>query len=369
MNILINCSNLKKGGGQQVGDSICGMLDKFDQHKFIVVLSSYMDNTAQKIARYDNVKVVRHDIRNDWKSLLLGRDTVLDGLVKEHGVEAVLTVFGPSRWRPRCKHLCGFARPHLVLGDSPYYKQMSWKQITKEKSLNKVLGYFFQRDADMFWTENPYITEKLKKLFHKKRVETVTNYYNQVFDTPEQWKRKDIGEFEGVTILSVNAPYPHKNMEIALDAAKILRTEHPDFKFRFVMTIPMEAYPQIPPELAPHFNLIGKVDISEVPSLYEQADICFQPSLLECFSATYPEAMRMEVPIVTTDVEFAKGLCGAAAEYYSAVDPASAADAIYRVATDKALRTKLIENGKSQLRTFDNYEARATKLINLLETI
>lgn len=37
------------------------------------------------------------------------------------------------------------------------------------------------------------------------------------------------------------------------------------------------------------------------------------PSLLECFTATYPEAMRMERPIVTTDLAFAQGLCGEAA--------------------------------------------------------
>ena len=77
----------------------------------------------------------------------------------------------------------------------------------------------------------------------------------------------------------------------------------------------------------------------------------------------------MEVPIVTTDLEFARGLCGDAACYYSAVDPAAAAEAIYRVATDKEYAHQLTEAGKRQLLTYDNYEQRADKLIRILEEI
>ena len=60
------------------------------------------------------------------------------------------------------------------------------------------------------------------------------------------------------------------------------------------------------------------MDISECPSLYRQSTFAFQPTLLECFTATYPEAMRSGKPIVTPDLEFARGLCGGAAVYYDA---------------------------------------------------
>ena len=121
--------------------------------------------------------------------------------------------------------------------------------------------------------------------------------------------------------------------------------------------------------LKKHFVFVGKVDIAECPNLYKQADIMFMPTLIECFTATYPEAMRMEVPIVTTDLEFARGLCEDAACYYSAIDPASAAEAIYKVATDKAYVRQLVLNGKRQLLTYDNYEQRVEKLINHLEEL
>jgi len=95
----------------------------------------------------------------------------------------------------------------------------------------------------------------------------------------------------------------------------------------------------------------------------------FMPTLMECFTAMYPEAMHKEVPIVTTDLEFARGLCGEAACYYSALDADAAAEAIYKVATDEAYMQQLTAYGKEQLKKFDNYEQRAEKLVGILETL
>ena len=150
-------------------------------------------------------------------------------------------------------------------------------------------------------------------------------------------------------------------------AARYLRQAHPDFRFRFVLTVDASQL-AVPAELEAHFLRIGRVDIAECPSLYEQCDVMFQPTLLECFSATYPEAMRMRRPIVTTDIEFAHGLCGDAAVYYDALSPQAAAEAIYRVATERDLRARLVAAGTEQLKRFDTYTARAEKLIRLVET-
>ena len=116
MNYCINASNLKNGGGLQVAYSICRQLHRFQGHFFFVVLSSQLAATQQAMEGVGNVKCVTYDLKDDWRSLLLGRNRFLDGLVEENHVDAVLTVFGPSRWRPRVPHLCGFARAQLLIG-------------------------------------------------------------------------------------------------------------------------------------------------------------------------------------------------------------------------------------------------------------
>ena len=364
MNILINASNLKQGGGIQVTQSLCGQLSHFRQHTFIVVLSSSFDDSLMEFD--NNTKVIRYDILNSFYTLVLGRDAFLDSLVKNEEVDVVLSVFGPSRWRPRVPHLCGFARAQLVLKDSPYYLRRTFK----EKLVYPLWTWGFKRSSKVFYTENEYISKMLPELLGESiKTYTVTNYYNQVFDHPEQWSRsRTLPKFDGVTCLSVSNHYAHKNFEILKDVVSFLRREYPSFNVRFVLTFSEKEMP-IPDELRNVFLFIGKVGVEECPYLYEQADIMFMPTLMECFTATYPEAMRMGVPIVTTDLEFACGLCGDAACYYSAVDAKACAEAIYKVATDEAYRSRLIERGKEQLKKYDNYEERATKLVEILETI
>lgn len=369
MIFLINASNLKVGGGIQVADSICRLLKYHQEHFFVVVLSSYMRSTHEVIKGEKNIEVIEYDITNSVSTLLLGRDTFLDELVITRKVKAVLTVFGPSRWNPKCPHLSGFARPHLVLSSSPYFRQLKCFSLLKTKARNLLLKYMFTRSTRYFYTENIYISKLLEQLFTGSFVYTVTNYYNQIYDYPKLWKNKKLPDFEGITLLTVSAYYPHKNLSISIELARVLREKYPHFSFRFVFTIEESMFPIIPADLRDYFVFTGQVDISECPSLYCQTDIMFQPTLLECFTATYPEAMKMEIPIVTTDMEFARGLCGNAALYYSPLSAEAAAENIYRVATEKGLKEQLIVYGKKQLSNYDTYEERAKKLIRILEEL
>lgn len=365
MRFLINCSNLRQGGGIQVADSICASLNEYKDHHFGVVLPSMMGKTYDTISGYDNVSVYYYELNKALASTLFLRDDFLDRFVKENSYDAVLTIFGPSRWRPRAPHLCGFARAHILPMDTPYFSNLSYK----EKIVNRLVRIAFDRCSDYYWTENPAISELLQRVFPDKHIYTISNTYNQVFDNPNKWNTHELPPFEGITMLTVTNAYPHKNLGIALKIAEYLDAKYDGFNYRFVFTIKESEYPQIPKELRKHFCFIGSVDISECPSLYKQSDIVFQPTLLECFTATYAEAMRMGKPIITTDLDFAKGLCGDAAIYYSPLDAQAAAEAIYKVASDNELYAHLIANGEKQLSGFDDYRHRSDKLIKILETI
>lgn len=369
MNLLINCSNLKVGGGLQVADSVCRSLNRFSQHKFVVVLSAELAKTREAISEYANIKTFCYDIKNNISTLFFGRDKFLDCIVKNEQIKVVITIFGPSRWIPKCTHLCGFARSHLVLPHSPYFQRLKGLEWVKIKIYCKILECYFRRSSKYLYTENPYISKKLQNLIPESQVFTVTNYYNQIYDLPEKWKQYKLPDFHGITLLTITAPYPHKNLSIMKGVAEVLKNKYSDIDFRFVLTIDSHRFPIIPDSLKKHFLFIGKVDISECPSLYRQADVMFQPTLLECFTATYPEAMRMEVPIVTTDLEFARGLCCESALYYEPLNAEAAADAIYKIVSDNKMRINLIEKGLNQLKKFDTYNQRAEKLISIAEQI
>lgn len=363
---LINASNIQKGGGGcQVTDSICRELPSFQEHTFIVVLSEGV-SYLKTIVSARNIIVYSYNIGNSFKNIILGRDEFLDNLVLHHKVEAVLTIFGPSKWIPRCPHLCGFARAQIVLKDSPYLKRISWK--TKIKFF--IWKQAFKKSSRVFYTENEIISELLPSVLGKNiRVFTVTNYYNQIFEDKSLWRELRLPLFEGATFLTLASNYPHKNLTIAVLISKILKSKHPNFKFRFVFTIEQSSYISLDDSIKNNFVFIGNVDISECPHLYQQCSVVFNPSLMECFSATYPEAMKMGKPIVTTDLAFSRGLCGDAACYYSPIDAESAADALYKVSTNRKYSQYLVEQGKYRLNSFDNYEQRTKKLINIINIL
>ena len=110
-----------------------------------------MDDTADRVSKYKNVTVVRHDIQNSWCTLFWGRDKVMDNMVARYNIGGVLTIFGPARWKPKCKHLCGFARSHLVLKDSPYFQRMALKEIMIEKGEKSLFILLFQTWCDCFF--------------------------------------------------------------------------------------------------------------------------------------------------------------------------------------------------------------------------
>lgn len=370
MRILINASNLGSGGATQVTDSFCQNLNLFREDYFIVVLTPLMKDIAEKIKHYANVKLYEYKIHNTLKTYLLARDEFLDDIIDKENIDVVFSVFAPTWWTPQNKpHLCGFALAHLVMPESPYFTSKPFFERLWLKLNNLIQIYFYRRSSQYFYTENALISARVQKLLRCKKVFTVTNYYNQIFDQPEKQVHKSLPDFDGITILTISNFYPHKNLPISIEVAQRLKIDYPNFNFRFVFTIDKAQFPCIPDDLKDCFLFIGNVDIVECPSLYEQCDIVFQPTLLECFTATYPEAMRMKKPIVTTDLDFAHGLCGNAAIYYEALSSVAAAAAIYKVAKDDSLRIKLINRGIIELEKFDTYLDRSNKLISLCKSL
>ena len=351
----------------QVADSICCSLINYPDIDFVVVLSHYFKETKERLIRQKspNLEIVDYTIgRNPWL-LLTGRDKFLDNLVKQKKIDCVLSVFGPILWVPRCRHVSGFARPHIVIPDSPYFSRMGKLSLLKERIHNKILLFYFKRTSRIYFTENPFITKRLAVLMPRSKVVTITNFYNQVYDHKELWNYLKLPPFAGNTLLTVSNYYPHKNLGIILDILPILEEKYGVKNIRFILTIDKSSYPTVPDKYKNNILFTGTVDISVCPSLYEQADIVFQPTLLECFSVTYAEAMRMQKPLITTNLEFAKGLCGDAAIYYDATSAEEAAKTIWEVISQDDLKKELVKKGLEQIKTFDSYDDRVEKILNL----
>lgn len=111
----------------------------------------------------------------------------------------------------------------------------------------------------------------------------------------------------------------------------------------------------------------GPIPINECPSLYDECDFMFLPTLLECFSASYAEAMVMKKPILTSDLSFARTVCHDAAIYFNPMDPDEIADRIVSLADNPEKQRNIIREGERIALTFNTPYERADKFLKICQ--
>ena len=367
MHILINCSNLKTGGGLQVAHSFIHGLSAFSEHHYTIVLSAELNRLLNNQTSFPpNFRFYTYNVLSSLTNAIVGKNTFLNDLVHKSNITVVFSVFGPTYWKPNVRHICGYARPQYIDTQSPYFSQISLFEKIKWKLSAIVHLHAFRTQCDELFSENVYVSNALMRIFPNKKIYTVTNYYHQVFDQPNEWDISlKLPAFSGTTLLTVAVNYPHKNLKIIPKVISYLKKTKPDFRFRFVLTLD-EGELSISEDVGECIVFVGKVNINQCPYLYEQSDFMFLPTLLETFSASYAEAMKMEKPILTSDLDFAHGLCGEAAVYFDPTSPEDIGEKIYFLANSVEKQKDLTEKGKRQLLCFDNYNNRTIKFLDII---
>jgi glycosyltransferase involved in cell wall biosynthesis len=148
-----------------------------------------------------------------------------------------------------------------------------------------------------------------------------------------------------ITVLTLARYYPHKELEFILRVARRLR-QAGDRRFVFFITVAAEQHDGARALLATieRENLggdvvnLGAIGYGELRSVYQATHACFLPTALESMSGTYLEALHYQLPIITADRDFAREVCGLAAEYFSPGDADGAIRQLHRVAGSPTLR-------------------------------
>jgi glycosyltransferase involved in cell wall biosynthesis len=212
------------------------------------------------------------------------------------------------------------------------------------------------------------INERLRKFLETDKVYTVSNTCGSRYFDPEVFPDKLPGRREGeFRLLTLSAWYHHKHLEVIPRVVAALPEEMKQ-RVCFVLTLPDEDFvAHFPGEARQNIVNIGPVPIEEGPSLYRECDAMFLPTLLECFSASYAEAMAMERPVLTSDLGFARTVCGDAAVYFDPMDPADIVEKICTLVRSEGLRRDLVEKGRARLGAFGTARSRAEAYLRICE--
>ncbi len=371
MKLLINTASTHKGGSIQVARSFLEECRECGSHEFHVVLGVSLARVVEPDTFPNNFFFYPIGYRPATKVFSLQSAAGFLRQVEERiRPDVVFTTSGPAYWRPAAPHLVGFNLPHYVYPDSPFWQTVSRARRLRWRFKGEMIRYFFKRDADAYVVQTDDINQRLRGFLGRERVHTVSNtcssYYFAPAAVPDKLLPKEEGELR---LLTLSAWYPHKNLAIIAQVVKQLPRAVRQ-RVRFVLTLPED-------DFNAHFvgnereNIIniGPVPIEEGPALYRECDAMFLPTLLECFSASYAEAMAMERPVVTSDLGFARTVCDNAALYFDPMDPADIAKTICTLVQSPAMRDTLVERGKKRLVSFGKARSRAERYVEICEQL
>ncbi len=370
MKIVINTSHQRFGGAVQVALSFIYECIKFNEHQYFVLVGPGVKKSLNEDDFPANFHFQYFDfgIIDFWTTIKI--NSTLQKVEREIKPDAIISTSGPTYFHSVTPQIIGYNLGLYIYPESPYILKLPIKNGIKLLLKKKLHFYFFKRDASAYVVQTEDVNKRVRKELKTQNVYTVTNthssFYSNWISYPNKLNIKILGSFRFITI---SAYYPHKNLElisgilpildsIGLKSVEfVLTLNEKDFKNKF--------------GLNPDKRIIniGPIKPEECPSLYNECDAMFLPTLAECFSASYPEAMVMNKPIITSDLGFARSICGNAALYFRPMDSADAANKIKRLISDKYLVNKLVAEGKKQLINFDTPEERANKYLNISKLI
>jgi glycosyltransferase involved in cell wall biosynthesis len=347
MKALIDCVPLSAGGGVQVAIGVLTGLARQSAVDWIAVAPRYLRPALpETLAADPRILLVNRRSQADrvWLTPHLHR------IERAVAPDVVFTVFGPPFFRPRAPHLVGFAIPHLIYDRDAQMPRMG----LKDKIGNAARRILFRR-ADHIVVETETARRRLADRLGIDRagISVIPNSPNPLLERlPEQPSRAE----EPFKILIPSAYYWHKNLEIVPHVATAMRRLSPNLDFRFCFTLPADGAPwqrivssAAALGVADRLMTLGVVRIDALSRAYHEARAVYLPTLREVSTAVYPESFFFRRPLVTSDMDFARELCGDAALFVPPRDAQVTASRLVELAASLALRDRLVAAGERQL--------------------
>ena len=367
MRVLINASNLKKGGGVQVALSLIEEFYSFDSFSFHLVVSDSVFKQLNLDGSNPNFLISKYNLKPTVGKVFFGYDSFLSKVEKEFKPDWVFTVFGPSYWIPKSKHLMGYAVPHYLYNDSPFYRIITFNEKISVFLLKVLCFISLTKSKNFYWVETEDVKIRLSKFLsiNSSHIQVISNTCHSVFDKeiPFSIEKFDVffNKVSCKKAITISSNYLHKNLNVINRIVPILK--HKKIDFTFFLTLPETDFNSYDFDNEYVENL-GPVDISDCPYLYSKVDFLFLPTLLECFSASYVEAMKMKIPILTSNLSFARGVCGNAAEYFDPLDEEDIVKKIVFLINNESRVSQLISEGERKLKEFLSPTDRALSIID-----
>jgi glycosyltransferase involved in cell wall biosynthesis len=346
MRLLVNAVGLRAGGGLTVGlNCLRGIRDARPDYQMMALVPAacgYEELCGELSIPY---KAFRRTAR--YPAWRLWFDQVQAPLhAREWSADVLFTMNNQAAWAAPCRQILLFQNPYYIYPAAEW-----WSLVTSFERvsllLQRALFGAIARRCACIAVQTDVASRRLQQQYgvDPERLTIIPNAIALEHDGAETAagrllaRRMQEAASGRIGVLTLARYYPHKALEFIVRVAQRLRAMG-DRRFVFFITVEADQHPGARAllealdreQLAAEVVNLGPLGYGVLRSAYGAARISFLPSVLESMSGTHLEALHYQVPIVTTDRDFARHACGDAAEYFPPGDVDAAIERLRHVA-------------------------------------
>ncbi len=282
-----------------------------------------------------------------WEQISIPR------LVHRHQVDILLAPYNTAPLRlPRSTRLVLVVHDLIFMDPLPF-----------SRSLYQNAGRFYRRfvvprvvpRAELILTVSNYTSQQLQSRFKldPSRIRVIP------VSLDEEWYAA-LPAYAAASpyVLAVAGEAPSKNLARALDAFALCRRHTHDPALRMKVAGVRPAFHPAFQALVGRLGIADVVDflpylpVAEMRILYQQAQVCFMPSLSEGFGIPVLEAMASGTPVAASAVTSLPEVGGDAALYFDPTSTESMASTLKKIVSEPAIAADLSRRGRIQARRF-----------------
>jgi glycosyltransferase involved in cell wall biosynthesis len=371
MNVLINLSTLKQGGGQNVAMNFLHGLRDLDCTGFKLYFWVAAGSKPHEFLLNNNYKNYLVLPKNPLKRIIFEL-TFCRFWIRANSINIVYSYFGYSLLSKNTKQISGSADSNLYFPEIDFWEGFSRFSRLKKHLVDRYRIFGLLRCEHVVY-ENEAMLERAAPILGLERTSYIKPSIAVEGGRPE-WGYPIFKELE-VSCLFLCGWQRNKNILLIPYLIRAFRARGVSLTVHFTATyddsrLSIE-FRQLAEELEVmnSIKMVGAISKGEIPKVYQGVDIVFLLSRLESFSNNIIESWFFRRPIVVSDLEWARAICKEAAIYVPRNSPDEIANEVLEFINNKDRLEKLEINVEKELQSYPSISQRITEEFSLIRRL
>jgi len=350
MRLAVLAHSLRFGGGLAVGQGILRQLPRVAPELTLLAVVPDGVGYEEIVEAQPSTEAVVYRRRYGAAGRFAYDELVLPGRVRRFRPHAILALNGRGLSRPPAPQVL-FPQSAYLFYPRRHYGTIPWWRTLGERAKRRDLRRQLARCA-LALAQTRVVAARLRDVLGYRGPTVVCGSAvgrELVAGTPQAPPEPFASAPSSLKLFYPATYTPHKNLERVLDAYALAGGALAGVTL--VTTVDPAQHPlagrflaRLARERGRHGIVnVGELSRDRLAAFYAHSDALLMPSLIETAGLPYLEAMHFGKPILTSDLDFAREVCGDAAAYFDPFDVRSLMTAMLRFRDDAALRARLAE--------------------------